>query len=1043
MRRWLAVIVVAVAVGVQMVEGTSQWQQQAYVKASNTGADDAFGVSMAVDGDTMVVGAPYEDSAATGVNGDGTNNSAFDSGAAYVYVRSGGTWALQAYLKASNTQAGDEFGHAVAISGDTIVVSARGEDSGATGANGDQSDNSVEISGALYVFVRSGTTWTQQAYLKASNPGINDQLGFSVAISGNTIVAGAQAEDSNATGVNGNQSDNSLTEAGAAYVFVRNGTTWTQQAYLKASNTGEFDQFGLSVGIDGDILVVGAPLEDSDSTGVNGGDNDALSNPGAAYVFVRSGSTWTQQAYLKASNTGAIDMFGTAVAISGTTVVAGAHQERSSNGDQNDNSAMNAGAVYVFTQSGTTWSQQAYLKASNIGAYDTFGAGVAIAGDRLVVSAQAESSAATGINGNQLDNSLFYAGAAYAFVRTGSTWTQQAYLKASNTGDQDAFGRPAISGTTIVVTASGEDSAATGVGGSQSSDLASGSGAAYVYFLEPDPTITASPIALRYTATKNGAGGAVSAVTAAQTVTVGYTGATQPMWTATADQTWMEVTRGAGTGAGSFSVGIVNPGNVIGGQTELTGTITLTAPNTGASTTVPVTLTVHQTLGATTAPFGQMETPAQNAGGVQGAIGVTGWALDDVGVTGVAIYRNCLPLIDSIATCQTVLGESVVFVGDAAFLAGARPDVEATYPFNPQAYRAGWGYLLLTSMLPNVPGNQAFGGIGPLTLYAVATDAEGNRTLLGRSVDPGNPEHATPTSITMANDTIAKPFGAIDTPGQGATVSGAVANFGWALTPDSNTTGGEGGDILIPTNGSTMTVFIDSLPVAQVTYNQCRGSSPGPILGGVYCDDDVANIFGNATPQPVLTVRTENATRYRNLDSGRAAIGSYVINTATMTNGLHTIAWSVTDSNGRTEGIGSRFFNVLNSTSGDTTDTALRARPAEIRGPAWVLGFMPAGRDGVWVRTGFDLTQAWTDLPPLFDGRRVVEIAAGDRVELWLGAGADRGFLVANGTLRDLPPGASLNGAQFAWAPPIGYVGAYTLSFTRGRERVDVTIVVK
>ena len=260
--------------------------------------------------------------------------------------------AQQAYLKASNAEAGDFFGASVAISGDTVVVGAYGEDSAASGVNGNQADNSASSSGAAYIFVRSGSTWTQQAYLKASNTGVNDLFGASVAISGNTIIVGAYAEDSAASGVNGNQADNGAIDSGAAYVFVRSGSTWTQQAYLKASNTGVSDFFGGSVAISGDTAVIGAFEEDSAATGVNGNqaDNGAVDS-GAAYVFARSGSTWTQQAYLKASNTGSSDLF-VNPAISGDTAVVGALYEDSAargvNGNQADNSAKNSGAAYVF-----------------------------------------------------------------------------------------------------------------------------------------------------------------------------------------------------------------------------------------------------------------------------------------------------------------------------------------------------------------------------------------------------------------------------------------------------------------------------------------------------------------------------------------------------------------------------------------------------------------------------------------------------------------------------------------------------------------------
>ena len=244
--------------------------QQAYLKASNAEAGDFFGISVAIAGDTVVVGAYFEDSNATGVNGIQSDNSASGSGAAYVFTRSGGVWSQQAYLKASNTGGSDQFGHSVAIAGDTVVVGAFLEDSNATGVNGNQSDNSALDSGAAYVFTRSAGVWSQQAYLKASNSEANDQFGASVAIAGDNVVVGAYLEASNATGVNFNQSDNSALGSGAAYVFMRSAGVWSQQAYLKASNTGAGDNFGLRVAIAGDTVVVGAYGEASNATGVNG-----------------------------------------------------------------------------------------------------------------------------------------------------------------------------------------------------------------------------------------------------------------------------------------------------------------------------------------------------------------------------------------------------------------------------------------------------------------------------------------------------------------------------------------------------------------------------------------------------------------------------------------------------------------------------------------------------------------------------------------------------------------------------------------------------
>jgi hypothetical protein len=425
--------------------------QQARLPTGTNGPEDLFGFSVAVAGDTVVVGAHGEDSSTTGVNST-PNENATASGAAYVFTRSGTTWTQQAYLKASNTGAGDSFGFSVAVAGDTVVVGALGEDSSTTGVNSTPNENATG-SGAAYVFTRSGTTWTQQAYLKASNTGASDAFGRSVAVSGNTVVVGAHGEDSSTTGVNSTPNENA-TASGAAYVFTRSGTTWTQQAYLKASNTGASDSFGRSVAVSGDTVVVGAHGEDSSTTGVNSTPNESGGGSGAAYVFTRSGTTWTQQAYLKASNTEASDYFGSSVAVSGDTVVVGAYGEDSSttgvNSTPNEN-ATDSGAAYVFTRSGTTWTQQAYLKASNTGASDYFGNSVAVSGDTVVVGAYGEDSSTTGVNSTPNENAT-NSGAAYVFTRSGTMWWQKAYLKASSSVPDDALGfSVAVSGDTVVV----------------------------------------------------------------------------------------------------------------------------------------------------------------------------------------------------------------------------------------------------------------------------------------------------------------------------------------------------------------------------------------------------------------------------------------------------------------------------------------------------------------------------------------------------------------------------------------------------------------
>src|SRR5688572_8832064 len=299
-----------------------------------------------------------------------------------------------AFLKASNAEGADHFacggslpghiGNAIAVSGDgtTVAVGAPHESSGARGINGNQDDNSVYNSGAVYVYVRRGDTWTQQAYIKASNSGGSDMFGLSLSLSrdGNTLAVAAPWAASAATGVNGNQNDDSIPQAGAVYVFTREGGAWSQQAYIKASNTGrkgtgddiEGDQFGFSLSLSGDgrTLAVGAVSEDSNAIGIDGAqNNDTAASAGAVYVFVRNDATWTQQAYLKGSNNEAGDLFGYGVGLSdeGNSLAVAGYDEDGSGRSVNapdDNGGNGTGAIYAFDRRGGTWRQTGYFKGS-------------------------------------------------------------------------------------------------------------------------------------------------------------------------------------------------------------------------------------------------------------------------------------------------------------------------------------------------------------------------------------------------------------------------------------------------------------------------------------------------------------------------------------------------------------------------------------------------------------------------------------------------------------------------------------------------------
>ena len=424
-----------------------------------------------------------------------------------------------AYLKASNAEAGDHFGnggtldgHAVAISadGNTIAIGATNESGGAQGINGNQKDNSLYSSGAVYVFTRRGSAWAQQAYLKASNPGQSDNFGYVVALSrdGNTLAVSAYFEASAATGINSNQKDDSIPQAGAVYVFTRQGAKWSQQAYIKASNTGEAgvgdaigdgDQFGFSLALsqDGNTLAVGAIAEDSAAAGINVNDlqrdNSQISS-GAVYVFTRAGVKWTQQAYIKAANSGPNDLFGYSLALSadGNILAAGAFDEGGSPRVPNgipDNRRGGAGAVYVFERTGAAWKQRDYVKGSRSEGADSMGVSVALSadGNTLAAGVLDEDCAATGVNPPGCDDdreSDQSSGAVYVWVRNGNNWTEQAFLKASNTGKEDSFGsRLTLSGdgNTLAVGAQLENGNSHGINGKQGDPSAEDSGALYLF----------------------------------------------------------------------------------------------------------------------------------------------------------------------------------------------------------------------------------------------------------------------------------------------------------------------------------------------------------------------------------------------------------------------------------------------------------------------------------------------------------------------------------------------------------------------------------
>jgi hypothetical protein len=444
--------------------------------------------------------------------------------------------------------------------------------------------------------------------------------------------------------------------------------------------------------------------------------------------------------------------------------------------------------------------------------------------------------------------------------------------------------------------------------------------------------------------------------TGAQTFLIENSGGCCLNWTAAVSDTWINITPLNGTTNMLVTVSVDVTGLAKG---RYSGTVSITDANADNSpASVDIFLEVLEKA-QEMSPFGSFDSPLDGSV-VTGSIPVTGWALDDVEVSNVKIFRN------------PIEGHEIglIYIGDALFVEGARPDVELQFPTYPKNYQAGWGYMMLTNMLPNQ-------GNGTFVLTAIAADSSGHEVVLGKK------------TITCDNEHAVKPFGAIDTPGQGGDASGMhFVNFGWALTPQPNT---------IPMDGSTIKVWIDGVPLAgHPVYNQYR--------------EDIATLFPG----------------YNNSDG---AVGYYYLDTTLYANGVHTIAWSVKDDAGNSDGIGSRFFRILNMVNKTNVQTSYKYN--------FVDGVnMNPSLAPVYLKRGYFDDFAPQILYPDKKGMIHIEIKEDERIEIGLrdpGTGSTRyfGYLSIGQKLRRLPIGSFLDSSNgiFYWQPGPGYIGMYKLVF--------------
>jgi matrixin/BACON domain-containing protein/all-beta uncharacterized protein len=493
-------------------------------------------------------------------------------------------------------------------------------------------------------------------------------------------------------------------------------------------------------------------------------------------------------------------------------------------------------------------------------------------------------------------------------------------------------------------------------------------------------------------------GSTVTAQTSAQVVRMTQTSAGSVSWTATPTQPWIQVSPSSGSGSTNFTITVSPTGLPIG---TFTGAINIAL--TGTTNTVgPISVSLNTIVhGLSTAPLGVVDTPLPNASGITGAVPFTGWAVDDIEVTRTTLCRAAFGA--EVAPIDPNCGGlAQIYVGQAVFVDGARPDVQAAYAGKPRDTRAGWGFMVLTNMLP-AQGN------GTYVFYAHAYDREGHSFLMGTR------------SISIDNAHATKPFGFIDTPEQGGVISGtSYVNFGWALTQASK---------IIPTDGSTMFVLIDGASIGNVNYNNFR--------------PDIANAFPG-------------------LQNSNGAVGHRTFDTTALANGVHTISWTVTDSGGAIEGIGSRYFTVSNGVAGLTAasveasalaSTANESGNAAARASA--VAAAPVDTAPILGRRGWDLNAAWRAYPIGSAGRAVMRGEEVDRFELWFGEQRGvtyRGYLRVGDSLAPLPAGSQLDATNgwFTWAPGVGFVGTYDLVFVRwngaraiGRQDVRIILAPK
>jgi hypothetical protein len=980
-------------------DGAGVWTQQGpkLVGSGAVGsARQGSSVSISADGNTAAIGGPNDNASA---------------GAVWIWTRSGSVWSQQGTkLVGSGAVGSASQGSSVAVSGDgnTVIV----------GGPQDATAQFGGARGAAWIWTRSGGVWTQQgAKLVGSTSSSSSSQGRALALAfdGNTAIVGGPSDGS-----------------GAAWIWTRSGGVWTQQgAKLVGSDFfGNSQGQAVSLAADGNTAIVGSDsgawvwtrsagawTQDASQNGLqlrssDGASSVSLSAAGDVALLVtwlwrRTSGVWHQQGSSTIVGSGAGIDHVASVALSSDAVTAIIGEPGDNNG---------AGAARIFTSPGAQIMTQPASQTVLAGATITFT--TAASGNPPVqwqISTNGGSTF-TNISGATSTSYTFTASPSDNGNRYRAVFTTSAGTATTNDALLTVTFAPAIvthptnqtvgAATIVTFTAAANGNPTPTLqwqvstnGGVSFGDIAGATSATYSFMVASGdngkryravftnssgsattntailtvvpPTMSLNRTSLRFGAVTTGS--SFSSSTPPQTVRLSQTGTGMVAWTAASNAPWLVVSPTSGTGGALLTVSTQFAPGLAASQT---GQITLTLSDAGNTAgPIVVTLTTVSSSDPASPPFGSFDTPAGDATVLAGSVAVTGWTLDNIGVQRLELWRDLQPgeTTAPFASTPTDPRNGKVFIANAAFVDGARPDVEGLFPSTPVNYRAGWGYLMLTWGLWNQ-------GNGTYRLFAFAFDQENNVATIGTK------------QIIVNNNAATKPFGSIDTPAVGGDASGP--NFGWALTPKVNGVA----TCKIPSNG--VQVSIDSGPLQPVVYGDFRPDIAGAFIG-----------FSNSA------------------QGG----GHYIVDWSTLTNGVHTIGWLVTDDCNRADGIGSRFFNV-------TTGTSLIA--AVTPGAAASVAAQIESQEPITVARGHG------ELPEIVTGEagsRTVEIKQGERIEMRLPRGFESASQIVNGGQnRALPVGATWDAASgiFSWEPAPGFFGRYRIVFSNGRERIGVRVVI-